>query len=107
MTLLADWSQSMQLFTQHPWWVGLGFLGEVVFMSRFVVQWVASERAGRSYVPVFFWYLSLAGTILLTVYAVWRMDPVFILGQSLPCVIYLRNLVLIHRERAAGTSKAP
>jgi lipid-A-disaccharide synthase-like uncharacterized protein len=107
MFILATWSESLQHFAEHPWWVGLGFLGEFIFMSRFVVQWVASERAGRSHVPVIFWYLSLGGTIMLTVYAVWRKDPVFILGQSLPCIIYFRNLVLIYRERPAIVGGPP
>jgi lipid-A-disaccharide synthase-like uncharacterized protein len=100
MLTLANWQESVQVFSKHPWWVTFGLLGEAVFMSRFVVQWLASERAGRSHVPVVFWYLSLVGTGILTVYALWRLDPVFILGQSLPGAIYVRNLVLIYRERA-------
>lgn len=82
-------------------WVIFGFLAQAVFASRFVVQWIASERAGRSVVPTVFWYLSLLGTAMLTIYAVYRKDPVFIMGQSLNSIIYVRNLMLIYRPRAA------
>jgi lipid-A-disaccharide synthase-like uncharacterized protein len=80
-------------------WLTLGFVGQAVFTGRFVVQWVASEREGRSVVPVLFWVLSIAGSVLLLAYAVHRSDPVFVLGQSFGLVVYLRNLHLIRRER--------
>lgn len=83
-----------------PWKV-LGFSAQGLFFSRFLVQWIASERAGYSYVPVVFWYLSLAGGALLFLYAVHIKDPVFILGQSCGVVIYLRNLMLLRRPNAA------
>ena len=89
------------------WWSIFGFAGEAVFFGRFFVQWLASERAGRSHFPTIFWYLSILGTTMLTVYAVQRHDPVFILGSSLPIVFYVRNLVLIHRERAATRAAGP
>ncbi len=79
-------------------WLVLGFAGQVAFSGRFVVQWLASERQGRSVVPVSFWLLSIVGSLLLLVYAVHRRDPVFVLGQSLGVFIYLRNLHLIRRE---------
>jgi lipid-A-disaccharide synthase-like uncharacterized protein len=82
-------------------WVILGFSAQAVFASRFIVQWLASERRGRSVVPVAFWYLSLIGTMLLAVYAIYRRDPVFILGQTLNSFIYIRNLMLIYRPKAA------
>ncbi|MBN2446092.1 MAG: lipid-A-disaccharide synthase N-terminal domain-containing protein [Phycisphaerae bacterium] len=68
-------------------------------MMRFVVQWYVSERQGRSTVPVAFWYLSLVGGLMLGLYAFLKQDPVFFLGQLLGVMIYIRNLVLIHRER--------
>lgn len=105
MSILATWSEEFKQIVTNPW-VIFGLAAQAVFMARFVVQWIASERAGRSYVPVIFWYLSLGGSTMLTVYAVWRQDPVFILGQSLACIIYFRNLVLIYRERATAT-KSP
>ena len=81
------------------WWVLIGLGGQAVFTARFLVQWIASERAGRSVVPLAFWYLSIAGGVVLFAYAVYRRDPVFILGQSMGLVIYLRNLWLIHAEK--------
>jgi lipid-A-disaccharide synthase-like uncharacterized protein len=79
-------------------WLVIGFLGQVCFFSRFLVQWMASERAGRSIVPRAFWYLSIAGGSIVLSYAIWRRDPVFIAGQSAGLFVYLRNLVLLRRE---------
>ena len=79
-------------------WLALGFFAQLIFASRFVVQWLASERAKASVVPVSFWYLSLGGALLLLAYAIHRRDPVFILGQSTGAFIYLRNLYLIRRS---------
>ncbi len=84
------------------WWVTLGFVAQAAFASRFIVQWIASERAGRSYVPLAFWYLSILGGLLLLSYAIYRRDAVFILGQSTGLIVYTRNLVLIHRSAKAG-----
>ena len=78
----------------------LGFAAQGLFFARFLVQWIASERAGRSVVPLTFWLFSVAGGGLLLLYAVFRKDPVFIAGQAGGLVIYLRNLFLIHKERA-------
>jgi len=80
-------------------------------MGRFVVQWLSSERQGRSVIPVAFWYLSLLGGAMLLVYSVYRQDPVFMLGQGMGTFIYLRNLQLISKERrrlaAAVASELP
>ena len=81
------------------WWVVFGLGGQLLFTARFLVQWIASERAGRSTIPIAFWYFSLGGGLTLFAYAIHRADPVFILGQSLGVFIYSRNLWLIHRER--------
>lgn len=81
-------------------WLVIGFLGQACFFSRFLVQWLASERAGRSVVPRAFWYLSIAGGTIVLTYAIWRRDPVFILGQSVGLFVYLRNLILLRREGA-------
>lgn len=81
-------------------WVLFGLVGQAAFFMRFLVQWIASERARRSIIPVAFWYFSLVGSAILLVYAVYREDPVFILGQSVDSVIYIRNLILIKREHA-------
>jgi lipid-A-disaccharide synthase-like uncharacterized protein len=85
--------------------VGLG--GQCLFFSRFLVQWIASERKGESTIPVVFWYLSLVGGATMFAYAVWREDPVFMLGQSVGVVVYTRNLVLIHRKRKTQEQDAP
>jgi lipid-A-disaccharide synthase-like uncharacterized protein len=81
------------------WWVALGFVAQAIFASRFIVQWIASEKEGRSYVPVAFWYLSISGGLLMLAYAIYRQDPVFILGQSTGVIVYTRNLMLIHRTK--------
>ncbi|SLN52136.1 lipid-A-disaccharide synthase [Pseudoruegeria aquimaris] len=83
-------------------WVLFGLGGQLLFTARFLVQWIASERAGRSTVPIAFWYFSIAGGIVLLSYAIHRADPVFILGQSMGVFIYARNLWLIRRERLAA-----
>jgi lipid-A-disaccharide synthase-like uncharacterized protein len=85
-------------------WLVIGFLGQACFASRFLVQWMASERAGRSVVPRVFWYLSIAGGAIVLCYAIWRRDPVFIVGQSAGLFVYLRNLVLLRREDRARAS---
>ena len=83
------------------WWIAFGFAAQAMFFTRFLVQWLASERKRKSVIPDAFWYLSLGGGLMLLAYAVHRRDPVFILGQSVGAFIYLRNIMLIHRERAA------
>lgn len=80
-------------------WVAFGLFGQLMFMGRFLVQWIASEKARRSIIPIAFWYFSIGGAVILFTYAVYRKDPVFILGQSLGIVIYARNLYLIHVEK--------
>jgi lipid-A-disaccharide synthase-like uncharacterized protein len=80
------------------WWVVVGLAGQIMFSMRFLVQWISSERARKSVMPVAFWYFSIAGGLILLSYAIYRRDPVFILGQSTGLLIYLRNLYLIHVE---------
>ena len=87
--------------TAEAVWVGVGFLGQGLFFCRFLVQWIASERAKRSVVPLAFWYFSLAGGTILFSYAVYKRDPVFIVGQASGLFIYLRNLRLIYKESKA------
>ena len=77
----------------------IGFLGQGVFASRFIVQWIYSEKKGESYIPIIFWYLSIIGGIGLLTYAIFRKDPVIILGQSFGIIIYLRNLFLIYKKK--------
>ena len=77
----------------------IGFFGQGLFASRFIVQWIFSEKKGESYIPLIFWYLSIFGGIGLLVYAISRKDPVIIMGQSFGIFIYLRNLYLIYKKR--------
>ena len=77
----------------------LGFFAQALFSARFLVLWIASERTKKSVVPTMFWYFSIAGSGLLLAYAVYRKDPVFILGQSMGIFIYTRNLYLIFKEK--------
>tara|TARA_B100000575_G_scaffold215503_1_gene176224 strand:+ start:14522 stop:14821 length:300 start_codon:yes stop_codon:yes gene_type:complete len=76
----------------------IGFLGQGLFASRFIVQWIYSEKKGESTIPIIFWYLSIFGGLGLLVYAISRKDPVIITGQLFGIFIYTRNLILIYRK---------
>ncbi len=80
-------------------WLAVGFLGQIFFASRFLVQWLVSERQKKSVMPLAFWFLSIGGGLTLLTYAIYRKDPVFIVGQSFGLFVYLRNLQMIARER--------
>jgi lipid-A-disaccharide synthase-like uncharacterized protein len=80
-------------------WLAIGFLGQALFSARFLVQWLQSEREKKSVFPVAFWYFSIAGGITLSAYAIYRKDPVFIVGQLTGLFIYLRNLYFVTYER--------
>jgi lipid-A-disaccharide synthase-like uncharacterized protein len=86
------------LTVDHIWLV-IGFLGQALFASRFIVQWFKSEIVGRSVIPLTFWYFSVGGGIVLLAYAIYKMDPVFITGQGAGLVVYGRNLMLIAKEK--------
>jgi lipid-A-disaccharide synthase-like uncharacterized protein len=86
------------------WWVVMGLIAQGLFTMRFVVQWIASERAGRSVIPLAFWIFSIAGGLLLLVYALYRKDPVFIAGQAFGVFVYLRNLFFVLRDRKAAAA---
>ncbi|HWA88944.1 MAG TPA: lipid-A-disaccharide synthase N-terminal domain-containing protein [Rhizomicrobium sp.] len=90
-------------------WLVLGFLGQALFASRFLVQWFRSEMEGRSVVPLAFWYFSIAGGLVSLIYAIHIGSAPFAVGQGSGLLVYLRNLWLIHRERAAlaRAAKAP
>jgi lipid-A-disaccharide synthase-like uncharacterized protein len=106
--MLADLGQTIATYLhdvfviQFSWWVVLGFVAQAMFFMRFAVQWIASERAGRSVVPTAFWVFSIVGGLLLLIYALQRKDPVFIAGQGLGLLIYLRNLQFILRGRKSA-----
>ena len=88
------------LLTTERIWLTIGFAGQAMFASRFILQWFRSEMEGRSVIPISFWYCSVAGGVVLLAYAVYKRDPVFILGQGSGLFVYSRNLYLIFRERA-------
>ena len=101
----GTWAAELMRTVRDPWFF-FGMAGQGIFFLRFVIQWVISERRGRSTIPVIFWYLSMVGGLTTFVYACHEAQPVFMLGQLLACVIYVRNLMLIHgrsaRLRRAG-----
>ena len=76
-------------------WIGIGLLGQVLFTGRMLVQWIASERQGKSVVPPLFWWMSLVGSLLLLAYFLWRRDPIGLLGQAFGSFVYLKNIVWI------------
>jgi len=80
-------------------WLVLGFSGQAIFAGRFLLQWLSSEREKKSVIPIGFWYMSIAGSVLLLLYAIHRVDPVFIVGQLFGFMVYLRNLQLIYQRR--------
>jgi lipid-A-disaccharide synthase-like uncharacterized protein len=86
-----------------PHWIAIGLAGQAAFFSRFLVQWIASERAGASVVPRSFWYLSLVGSVVLLVYSIHRREPILALGFVPNVVVYLRNLALLRRNGAPGS----
>jgi lipid-A-disaccharide synthase-like uncharacterized protein len=110
--LLAELPRALGAYLQEvlvgrfDWWVVLGLVAQAMFTMRFLVQWLASERAGRSIIPTAFWLFSIAGGLLLLAYALYRRDVVFIVGQSFGVFVYLRNLQFVLRDRKATASMA-
>jgi lipid-A-disaccharide synthase-like uncharacterized protein len=88
-----DWSETY-------YWIAFGLAGNAAFATRFLVQWIASERAEKSVVPASFWYLSIVGSLILLIYAIHRGDPIFTLAYLPNALIYARNLVLTHRAES-------
>lgn len=89
--------------TRADWWLILGFVAQGLFTMRFLLQWIASERAGHSVIPLTFWIFSIGGGLLLLIYALYRRDAVFIAGQAFGVFVYLRNLYFVMRDRTATT----
>ena len=86
------------------YWLVIGFIGQIAFGARFVIQWLVSEKKGESTIPLAFWYCSIGAAIVLLSYAIYKQDPVFIVGQSLGSIVYVRNLILIDRKRKSMAS---
>jgi len=101
---LAAWWASVS--TTELIWLTVGFVAQLMFSMRFILQWLASERAKKSIVPEVFWYFSLAGGALLFAYAIYRLDPVFMLGQGMGLFIYARNIQLIWRQKDRPTDNS-
>jgi lipid-A-disaccharide synthase-like uncharacterized protein len=91
--------------TRADWWLILGFVAQGLFTMRFLLQWIASERAGHSVIPLAFWIFSIGGGLLLLIYALYRRDAVFIAGQAFGVFVYLRNLYFVMRDRKATTAR--
>lgn len=89
----------ISLSTEEIVWLGIGFFGQSLFFSRWLLQWFVSEKKAESQIPVSFWYMSLTGSVIVLAYAIHKIDPVFIAGQSVGTVVYIRNLILIHRAK--------
>jgi lipid-A-disaccharide synthase-like uncharacterized protein len=87
-------------------WLVFGIAAQLLFTARFVVQWIVSERLGKSVVPLAFWFLSMGGGVMLLVYGLVRREPIIILGQALAVFIYMRNLMLIFRSKADKSESA-
>jgi lipid-A-disaccharide synthase-like uncharacterized protein len=108
--MLVDLSQAVGNYfadvflVKLNWVVLLGYLGQALFTMRFVVQWIASERAGRSVIPMAFWFFSIGGGLLLLGYAVYIRDPVFIVGQAFGVFVYMRNLYFIRRDKSGAAA---
>lgn len=88
----------VSIFSSSKFWITLGIIGQLLFFMRFFVQWIASEKAKKSVIPVSFWHFSIGGALILLIYSIYRLDPVFILGQSMGLFIYIRNLYLIKKN---------
>lgn len=82
-------------------WLGIGLVGQCLFMMRFIVQWIHSERHQQSLIPVSFWYFSLVGGLTVLAYGIHKLDPVIILGQLPGTVVYARNLMLLQKNKVA------
>ena len=101
---LGTWLHDV-FIAQFDGWILLGFVAQGFFTMRFVVQWIASERARKSVMPVAFWFFSIGGGALLLVYALYRRDPVFIAGQALGLLVYIRNVyfIVLNGRQVAGS----
>jgi lipid-A-disaccharide synthase-like uncharacterized protein len=88
---------------KFDFWLAFGLIAQLAFAARFLVQWIASERAGKSVVPLAFWFFSICGGLLTLIYGLVKREPVIIIGQLVSNIIYVRNLMLIFKSRAAAS----
>lgn len=87
---------------KFDFWLAFGLVAQLLFTARFLVQWISSERAGRSVVPIAFWFFSMGGGLMTLVYGIVKREPVIIVGQAMATIIYVRNIMLIMKVRAGG-----
>ena len=88
---------------KFDFWLAFGLVAQLLFTARFLVQWISSERAGQSVVPMAFWFFSMGGGLMTLVYGIAKREPVIIIGQSLATIIYIRNIMLIVRNRGSAS----
>jgi lipid-A-disaccharide synthase-like uncharacterized protein len=88
---------------KFDFWLAFGLIAQLFFTARFLVQWISSERAGQSVVPMAFWFFSMGGGLMTLVYGVVKREPIIILGQAMATVIYIRNIMLIMKNHAKGS----
>ncbi len=84
---------------KFDFWLVFGVVAQLLFAARFIVQWIVSEKAGKSVIPFAFWFFSMGGGIMTLIYGIVKREPVIILGQGLSTIIYIRNIMLIMKER--------
>ena len=103
----VDWPTiSKWLADQWNIWKVVGYAGNAAFATRFIIQWIVSERAGKSIIPVQFWYMSIVGSVILAVYAFHTGDLVVIFAFAPNSLVYIRNLMLLHKEKKAKQAGA-
>lgn len=92
---------------KFDFWLAFGLIAQLLFTARFLVQWISSERAGKSVVPMAFWFFSMGGGLMTLVYGIAKREPVIILGQAMATIIYVRNIMLIIKSHARGSESLP
>ena len=88
---------------KFDFWLAFGLVAQLLFTARFLVQWISSERAGQSVVPMAFWFFSMGGGAMTLIYGIAKREPIIILGQALATIIYIRNIMLIIKNRGSGS----
>jgi len=107
--MLIQYGQALNAYlydvfvAKFDFWLAFGLVAQLLFTARFLVQWISSERAGQSVVPIAFWFFSMGGGLMTLVYGIAKREPVIILGQALATIIYVRNIILIVRNRGQAS----
>ena len=107
--MLIQYGQALNAYlydvfiAKFDFWLAFGLVAQLFFTARFLVQWISSERAGRSIVPMAFWFFSMGGGVMTLVYGVVKREPVIIVGQAMATIIYIRNIMLIMKSRGSAS----